>query len=72
MSKPAEESPVVLALAFAYQLGRQHEAGQVALKAELGKQLAKAFDDGFVLGRETGLKDAEANDPSRPARDLLS
>lgn len=60
MSKPAEKEspPIALALAFVYEMGRQHEAFQQGMKAELGKQLAKAFDDGFVLGRETGLKDA--------------
>lgn len=53
-----------------YQLGREHGAAQEVLARDLGKQLAKAFDDGFVLGRETGLRDAADAPPTDPS--LLS
>jgi hypothetical protein len=55
---------MVLALAFVYQMGRDHERVHQELGQKIGKQLAKAFDDGFVLGRDTGLKDAAEAPPT--------
>jgi hypothetical protein len=73
-TKPADwpADPMAIALAFVYQMGRERERVEHDLAKKLVAQLAKAFDDGFVLGRETGLKDAQDHAPDHGSNPLLS
>ena len=41
-----------------YQLGVEHATFQAEITKKIDKAMAKAFDDGFALGRETGEQDA--------------
>lgn len=41
-----------------YQLGVQHANFQNEIAKKIDRAMAKAFDDGFALGRETGYQDA--------------
>ena len=41
-----------------YQLGIEHATFQHEIAKKTGQAMAKAFDDGFVLGRQTGEQDA--------------
>jgi hypothetical protein len=54
-----------------YALGFQRAEFEAGLAKKTGEALAKAFDDGFVLGRETGLKDAAEADAQAKKKDPL-
>lgn len=63
---PADKplDPIAVALAFVHEMGRRAERFEQETARKLGAQLAKAFDDGFVLGRETGFRDARDTPPA--------